>query len=106
MTETAVCRSWIHQIGESQLLDVAQPLKIRMRDNVENNLILDGEEAIDGVVDDFPFVGHNSPIALMVLLLGKQTSMLGQQLLKLGDISHFDALERAALAEGIHSNVG
>ena len=54
--KTSVVRAWIHQIGHADLLDAPKPLKIRVFNDVEMQLVWDADEAIDGVVEDFLFV--------------------------------------------------
>ena len=57
MGKTGVVRSRIYQVGHADLLDAPKPLKIWVFDNVEMQLVGDADEAIDGVVEDFLFIG-------------------------------------------------
>ena len=54
--KAGVLRAWVNQIAEAKLLDVPKPLKIRMLDQIIDQLAADGDEPVNGVVDDFLFV--------------------------------------------------
>jgi hypothetical protein len=48
--------SGIHQIGEPQLTNAAQPLEIRVFHEVKYQLMLNGDKSVYRVVDDFSFI--------------------------------------------------
>jgi hypothetical protein len=45
-------RTRIDQMGEGHLVDVPQALVIRMTDDLPDQRVIDGDEPINGVVDD------------------------------------------------------
>jgi hypothetical protein len=55
MVKARVVCSRINQIAQAQLRDSAQPLKIRMFYQLKNELICNGNEAVDRVVENFVF---------------------------------------------------
>ena len=55
MLKTGVNGSGIYRVGESQLTDSAKPLKIAVFDQVENQIVRDGNKSINGVVKYLPF---------------------------------------------------
>lgn len=64
-------RARINVVGKPKLVDSAQPLKIRMLNQVENQLKGNGDETVNRVVENFVFVDErqNSRFAAK---LGKQ----------------------------------
>ena len=56
MMEPGVGGGWVDLIRESQLLDPPQSLKIGMLDHVEHQVIGDGDEPVNRVVDVLSFV--------------------------------------------------
>lgn len=58
MAETGVGGARVDHFGEAQLSDTTETLEERVRDNVEDKIILDGEETIDRVVDNLTFIKH------------------------------------------------
>ena len=63
VAESGVHGARVDQRGEAQLLDAAVALEEWMRQDIEDNVIVDGEEpVVDGIVDYLPLVGHNKNI--------------------------------------------
>ena len=58
VAETGVGGARVDHFGEAQLSDTTETLEERVRDNVEDKIILDGEETIDRVVDNLTFIKH------------------------------------------------
>ena len=56
MLETRVHGARINVIRQSKLFDMPQPLKVRMWNNVEDQVAWNGDETIDRIVDDFLFI--------------------------------------------------
>jgi hypothetical protein len=63
--------SWIDQIRHGHLIDPSQPLEPWMGDDLINERIIDGNESVNGIVDDLP-EAH-------VLLLLKQGRVVAQR---------------------------
>ena len=57
VVEPVVNSSGIYKMGKSELGDPPQSLKIGVIDQVVNNIIPEGNKAINGVVQDFVFIG-------------------------------------------------
>ena len=57
MGKTCVVGPRIHHVGHANLLDASKSLEIRMFDNIKMQFVGDADEAVDGVVEDFLFVG-------------------------------------------------
>ena len=64
--KTGVVGSRIHQIGHTDLLDTPKSLEIRMLDDIEMQFIGDADEAVNGVVEDFLFVGYACHVPLIL----------------------------------------
>ena len=58
VAEAGVHSTRVDQICEAQLLDSTQTLKERMREDVEDNVVLDGEKAVYWVVDNLSLIRH------------------------------------------------
>ena len=56
MMKTSMLCSWVHQVAQPQLLNVTQPLKVRVLNQIIDQFILNGDETIHRVVNDFLFV--------------------------------------------------
>ena len=56
MTETGVHGTGINHVRESQLLDTQQSLEIRMCHYVVQEFVVEGNESVDGIVDNFCLV--------------------------------------------------
>lgn len=54
--EARVMRSGINQLCKPHLFDAPKSLEIRVIDDVENQLISDGDEPVDRIIDNLPFV--------------------------------------------------
>jgi hypothetical protein len=56
MMEARVMRPRINQLCKPHLFDAPKSLEIRVIDDVENQLISDGDEPVDRIIDNLPFV--------------------------------------------------
>ena len=54
MVQPAVNSAGVHQVCHGHLADAAQPLKIRMGNNLVNQFIVNGNKTIHRVVNNFP----------------------------------------------------
>lgn len=61
--------AWINQITQPKLLNVAQALKIGVLNDVINQLVSDGDEAINRIVDDFLFVHFQNSLLMDTQLI-------------------------------------
>ena len=66
MLKARVEGAGIYKIRQPELLDMAEPLKPRMGDNVEDQLALDLDKSINGVVNDSLFVQCCALISIVV----------------------------------------
>ena len=64
MGKSSVVGTWIHQIGHTDLFDAPKSLEIRVLDDVEMQLVGDADEAVNGVVENFLFVGCACHVSL------------------------------------------
>jgi hypothetical protein len=46
----------VNIIGQTELFNMAEPLKIGVRDNIEDQFRWDGDKSINGIVNDLLFV--------------------------------------------------
>ena len=53
------------EIQQSSLGNTSQTLKISMLDDIKQNFMGNFDEAVNGIVDDFEFVGHE--LKLMIV---------------------------------------
>jgi len=52
MMQTAMHRTRIHEVGECHLLDASQALIERMSNDVQQEVIVQRDKAIHGIIDD------------------------------------------------------
>lgn len=75
MLEAGVLCSWIDHTGESELLDTAQTIEVRVLDDVEKQSLGNANKSEYGVVDDFHLVNFSlselqpSGVALLLLFV-------------------------------------
>ena len=62
--KTCMLCTWIHQITQPKLLNVAQALKIGVLDDIIDQLASNGYEAINRIVDDFLFVHFQNSLLM------------------------------------------
>jgi hypothetical protein len=67
MLEPGMKRARVYKVGKAELFDMTEPLKVRVGDDVEQQLAFDGYETIDRVVDDLIFI---QGLALFLCNLG------------------------------------
>jgi hypothetical protein len=58
----------VYQVGKAQLLDAPKPLKIRVLDQVEYQVVRNGNETINRVVEYFAFVDEGRQRKKAVLM--------------------------------------
>ena len=56
MLKTGMKGAWVYVIGKPKLLNVTKALKVRMRDNIEDEFPGNGDKSVNRVVDDLLFV--------------------------------------------------
>jgi hypothetical protein len=56
MMKTGVQSAGVNQVRHAQLLDVPEPLKIRVSNQIKYERRGDIYKAVDGIIDDFLFV--------------------------------------------------
>ena len=56
VVETGMQRTGINQVCKSELFNAPQPLKIRMFDQIENEIARDINKSVYRIIDDFSFI--------------------------------------------------
>jgi hypothetical protein len=81
MMQSGMNSTGIYQVRKGHLLNAPQPLVPRVRNYLENQLIINGYKAINGVINDLSYaVCHSLPAILLKLLpkaAGKSTKAVG-----------------------------
>ena len=57
VVETGMQSAWIHHGGKPQLFYTPEPLEVWVFDNIKNQLVGNGDEAVKWVVYDFSLEG-------------------------------------------------
>ena len=63
--KSRVSSSWKDEIQQPGLGNTSQTLEIPMLDDIKQNFMGNFDEAVNGIVDDFEFVGHE--LKLMIV---------------------------------------
>ncbi len=56
MMKSRVNGTRINKVGDPKLFDSSEPLNIRVLNNVVDQFVWDGNESVNGIVNDFLFV--------------------------------------------------
>ena len=58
MVKARVCGARKNEVEKTSLGNPAQPLKIRMFDDIKKNFVRNIDKPVNRIVDDFKFIGH------------------------------------------------